>query len=615
MSMHPDVARITARIQERSAAKRSAYLARIDQAKSTATIRSRLSCGNLAHGFAASGADKDALRARRVPNIAIVTAYDDMLSAHQPMEQYPTLIRMAARNAGCSAQVAGGVPAMCDGVTQGRIGMELSLFSRDVIAMSTAIALSHDMFDAMLLLGVCDKIVPGMLIGALSFGHLPAILVPAGPMTSGLSNPEKARIRQAYAAGKASRDELLEAEAQSYHGAGTCTFFGTANSNQMLLEVMGLMLPGAAFVHPNTPLRDALTVAATEQVARITAQGTDYRPIGHTIDEKAIVNAMVGLAATGGSTNHAIHLVAIARAAGVVIDWDDLDELSRATPLLARIYPNGSADVNHFQAAGGLPFVIRELLDAGLMHADILCVHGGSLRAQAQDPWLDDLTLRWRPAAAQSLDPSVLKAVRDPFDREGGLRCLRGNLGRAVVKVSAVKPEHRNLEAPVRLFESQDALLAAFEAGALAPEQAGDFIAVIRGQGPRANGMPELHKLTPTLAVLQDRGQKVALLTDGRMSGASGKVLAAIHLTPESAMQGPIGKLRDGDRVRINSESGELTALVDADEWASRAVILPAPEPFGMGRELFGWMRAQVTSAETGALGLPLDMAPEMDSH
>ena len=602
MSLHPVVERVTARIRERSHALRSAYLAGIEAARLAQPARTRLGCGNLAHGFAAAGQDKPLLRGARGANIGIVTAYNDMLSAHQPLQHYPELIKMAARGVGASAQVAGGVPAMCDGVTQGRAGMELSLFSRDVIAQATAIALSHEMFDGALLLGVCDKIVPGLLIGALAFGHLPMILVPAGPMPSGLPNAEKARVRQAYAEGKATREELLEAEAASYHSAGTCTFYGTANSNQMLVEVMGLHLPGSAFVNPGTPLRDALTVAAAERVCAITALGDAYTPIGRTIDEKAIVNAMVGLAATGGSTNHAIHLVAIARAAGLVIDWDDLDELSRATPLLARVYPNGQGDVNHFQAAGGLGVVIRELLDAGLMHEDIRCVHGGSLREQAREPHLDDLRLRWREPPAASLDATILRGVADPFDSEGGLRRLQGNLGRAVVKVSAVKPEHRVIEAPARVFAAQDDLLAAFKAGALV----GDFVAVIRAQGPRANGMPELHKLTPTLGVLQDRGQRVALLTDGRMSGASGKVLAAIHVTPEAVCGGAIAKLRDGDRVRIDAEAGTMDVLLDARELAAReaAAFDLAPNRIGLGRDLFGGLRAHVGSAEAGACTL-----------
>ncbi len=605
MSLHPVVERVTARIADKSRRTRETYLARVDAARPQGPTRRHLGCGNLAHAFAASGSDKPMLKTGAGGNIGIVTAYNDMLSAHQPMEQYPTLIRMAARNAGGSAQVAGGVPAMCDGVTQGRTGMELSLFSRDTVALATAVALSHEMFDAALMLGVCDKIVPGLLIGALSFGHLPVIFVPAGPMPSGLPNKEKAAVRQRYAEGKASRDELLEAESASYHGAGTCTFYGTANSNQMLMEVMGLHMPGTAFVNPNTPLRDALTVAATEQALRITHLGDDYRPIGRTVDEKAIVNAMVGLAATGGSTNHALHLVAIARAAGLIIDWDDLDELSQATPLLARVYPNGSADVNHFHTAGGLGFIIRELIDAGLMHADIRCVHGGDLRQQAQSPALDGTSLVWRAPPTQSGDIAIVRGVAEPFDREGGLRRLQGNLGRAVVKISAVAPEHRAIAAPAKVFDSQDALLDAFKAGALT----GDFVAVIRGQGPRANGMPELHKLTPTLSVLQDRGQRVALLTDGRMSGASGKVLAAIHVSPEAACGGALAKVRDGDPIRIDAEAGVMQADVADAEWVARAPSISdlSGNAHGVGRELFGLMRANVGTAEEGACSLFVD--------
>ena len=601
-ALHPVVERVTARIAERSRPTRTDYLARMDAARAQGPYRYKLSCGNLAHAFAASGEDKPALRGGRSGNIGIVTAYNDMLSAHQPLEQYPTLIRMAARNAGGSAQVAGGVPAMCDGVTQGRDGMELSLFSRDTIALATAVSLSHDAFDAVLCLGVCDKIVPGLLIGALSFGHLPVIFVPAGPMPSGISNKQKAEVRQRYALGQATQGELMDAEAASYHAPGTCTFYGTANSNQMLMEVMGLHIPGTAFVPPNTPLRDALTVAAAEQALRITALGDGYRPLAHTIDEKAIVNAMVGLAATGGSTNHALHLVAVARAAGLIIDWNDLDELSKATPLLARVYPNGSADVNHFEAAGGIGFVISQLLDAGLLHEDILCVHGGGMRQQAQQPYLDDLALRWRDPPAQSRDTDIVRPVSAPFDSEGGLRRLQGNLGRAVVKISAVAPQFRRHQAPARIFESQDALLAAFKAGKLE----GDFIAVVRGQGPRANGMPELHKLTPTLAALQDRGQRVALLTDGRMSGASGKVLAAIHVTPEAADGGALAKLREGDPLLIDAEAGTMDALVDAAEWSARDALPPdlSGNQSGTGRELFGLMRASVGSAEHGACSL-----------
>ncbi len=602
MSLHPVVERVTSRIAERSRGSRDDYLARMQHAHTQNPARSKLSCGNLAHAFAASGEDKPLLRGSRGGNIGIVTAYNDMLSAHQPMEHYPTLIRAAARSAGGAAQVAGGVPAMCDGVTQGRDGMELSLFSRDAIALATAVSLSHDMFDAAILLGVCDKIVPGLLIGALSFGHLPVIFVPAGPMASGLPNKEKAAVRQRYAEGKASREELLEAESQSYHGPGTCTFYGTANSNQMLLEMMGLMMPGAAFVNPGTRLRDALTVAATEQVLRITTLGNNYTPLAKSIDEKAIVNAMVGLAATGGSTNHAIHLVAIARAAGLIIDWDDLDALSRATPLLARVYPNGGADVNHYQAAGGLGFTMRELIDAGLLHPDIHCVHGGDLRTQLREPKLDDLKLHWIEPPAQPVDREVVRTVDEPFDSEGGLRRLSGNLGRAVVKVSAVALDHRAITAPARIFDSQDAMLDAFKAGSLT----GDFVAVIRAQGPRANGMPELHKLTPALGVLQDRGQRVALLTDGRMSGASGKVLAAIHVVPEAIAGGALARLRDGDVIVIDSEAGRLDVELDEATFAARepARFDLTPNHHGMGRELFALMRNAVSSAEEGACSL-----------
>ena len=602
MSLHPVVERVTERIRERSAPTRSAYLARIEVARAKGTARARLSCGNLAHGFAASGDDKDALKLQVKPNLGIVTAYNDMLSAHQPFATYPELIKMAARNAGGTAQVAGGVPAMCDGVTQGRTGMELSLWSRDTIAQATAVALSHDMFDAAVMLGVCDKIVPGMLMGALAFGHLPVIFIPAGPMPSGLPNKEKAAVRQRYAEGKATRDELLAAESASYHSAGTCTFYGTANSNQMLMEVMGLHLPGTAFVNPGTTLRDALTVAAAEQALRITALGDDYRPIGHTVDEKAIVNAMVGLAATGGSTNHVIHLVAMARAAGIRITWDDLDELSRVTPLMARVYPNGSADVNHFHAAGGLGFVIRELIDAGRLHRDILGVHGGDLARQSLEPHLDGTRLEWREPPPASGDLNVLRPVSEPFDAEGGLRLVTGRLGRAVVKISAVAPEHRRITAPAKVFDDQDDLLTAFKAGQLG----GDFVAVIRRQGPRANGMPELHKLTPTLGLLQDRGQRVALLTDGRMSGASGKVLAAIHLVPEAVAGGAIAKLRDGDVITIDAEASSVEVDVPDADWAARA---NAPmdlsgNQFGMGRELFAVFRERVDSAEDGACAL-----------
>ena len=597
--MHKTIDKVTARIRDRSSETRRRYLDRIDQAGDQGPARSVVSCGNLAHAFAASGEDKPTLKALKQPNLGIVSAYNDMLSAHQPLERFPALIKLAARGKGCTAQFAGGVPAMCDGVTQGQPGMELSLFSRDVIAQATAVSLSHNTFDAALMLGVCDKIVPGLMIGALAFGHLPVIMVPGGPMPSGLPNSEKARIRKAYADGKASREDLLEAESQSYHSPGTCTFYGTANSNQMLMEVMGLHLPGTAFINPNTPLREQLTLAAAERACDITARGEAYTPIGRSVDEKAIVNAMVGLAATGGSTNHAIHLVAIARTAGLIIDWNDLDEISRATPLLMRVYPNGQADVNHFHAAGGMGVVIRELLDAGLLHPDIRTVHGGDLYAQAQEPTLDDNRLAWKAPPKTSADTDILRGVAEPFAPEGGIRLLKGNLGRAIVKISAVDPEHRRIEAPARIFDSQEELIEAFKAGTLD----GDFVAVIRGQGPRANGMPELHKLTPTLQVLQDRGQRVALLTDGRMSGASGSVLAAIHVVPEAASDGLIGMLLDGDTVTIDAEAGRLDCACGPEELRRREPrpLDLTPNRSGIGRELFGAMRAGASDAEAGA--------------
>lgn len=597
--MHKTIERVTDRIRARSAEPRARYLERIDRAGDQGPARSSISCGNLAHAFAASGEDKPTLKALKAPNLGIVSAYNDMLSAHQPLERFPGLIKLAARGKGCTAQFAGGVPAMCDGVTQGQPGMELSLFSRDVIAQATAVSLSHNTFDAALLLGVCDKIVPGLVIGALAFGHLPVILVPAGPMPSGLPNSEKARVRKAHAEGKASREDLLEAESQSYHAPGTCTFYGTANSNQMLMEVMGLHLPGAAFINPNTPLREQLTLAAAERACDITAHGAEYTPIGHSVDEKAIVNGMVGLAATGGSTNHAIHLVAMARAAGLIIDWNDLDEISRATPLLAHLYPNGQADVNHFHAAGGMGFVIRELLDAGVLHPDLRTVHGGDLHDQAQEPTLDGDRLAWKSAPEKSRDPEILRGAAAPFSPEGGIRLLTGNLGRAIIKISAVAPEHRRIEAPARIFDSQEELLAAFRSGTLE----GDFVAVIRGQGPGANGMPELHKLTPTLQVLQDRGQRVAIVTDGRMSGASGSVPAAIHVVPEAAAGGAIGMLNDGDMVTVDAEAGRLDCQPGPAELRrrdARPMNLEANRS-GTGRELFGAMRAGVGDAESGA--------------
>jgi phosphogluconate dehydratase len=535
----------------------------------------------------------------RWPNIAIVTSYNDMLSAHQPFERFPGLIRVAAREAGATAQVAGGVPAMCDGVTQGQTGMELSLFSRDVIAMSTGIALAHGMFDATLCLGVCDKIVPGLLIGALAFGHLPTIFVPAGPMPSGVANKEKARIRKLFAEGQCGRDLLLESEAGSYHSAGTCTFYGTANSNQMLMEVMGLHLPGSAFVPPNTPLRDALTAAASKRAARITSLGNEYLPIGEIVDARAIVNAIVGLLSTGGSTNHTLHLVAMARAAGIVVDWTDFSELSDVVPLLARIYPNGAADVNHFHAAGGMGFLIRELIHAGLMHADVLTVAGQGLEAYTQEPYLSDEGVAWREAPHASGDESVLRPASRPFSADGGLKLMRGNLGRAVIKVSAVRSEHRVVEAPARVFDDQDDVLKAFSAGELAR----DVVVVVRFQGPRANGMPELHKLTPALSSLQDKGFKVALITDGRMSGASGTVPAAIHVTPEVLHGGPLGKVRDGDVIRVDSHTGELEARVPAEEWGRREVAVGqlGRNEYGTGRELFRMFRANAGGAEEGA--------------
>jgi phosphogluconate dehydratase len=597
--IHPRVLTVTERIRDRSRHERTAYLGRIDGEVGNGTTRARLSCTNLAHGFAASPTgDKDALKNLRWPNLAIVTAYNDMLSAHQPFEGYPGLIRVAARDAGATAQVAGGVPAMCDGVTQGHAGMELSLFSRDVIAMSTGIALAHGMFDGALCLGVCDKIVPGLLIGALAFGHLPTIFVPAGPMPTGIANKEKARIRQLFAEGKVGRDALLESECGSYHSAGTCTFYGTANSNQMLMEVMGLHMPGSAFVPPNTPLRDALTAAATQRLARITSLGKEHIALGRVIDERAIVNGIVGLVATGGSTNHTLHLVTIARAAGIIIDWTDFSELSDVVPLLARIYPNGSADVNHFHAAGGMGFLVRELLQAGLMHGEVQTVAGVGLDAYTQEPWLSPEGLAWRAAPAESGDSSVLRPASNPFSADGGLKLMRGNLGRSVIKISAVQSEHRVVEAPARVFDDQDHVIKAFKDGELAR----DVIVVVRYQGPRANGMPELHKLTPALASLQSRGFKVALVTDGRMSGASGSVPAAIHVSPECLSGGPLAKVRDGDVIRLDSLAGTLTVDVPEETFAHRTVSTPVLEhnQHGMGRDLFRMFRTNAATAEEG---------------
>ena len=597
-TLHPRIKQITEAIIERSLPNRTAYLAQIEAATSRTPQRRSLACANFAHGFAAAEAmDKLKLKAAPTPNIAIVSSYNDMLSAHQPLEQFPAIIKQAAREVGATAQFAGGVPAMCDGVTQGRAGMELSLFSREVIAMSTAIALSHDMFDGALCLGVCDKIIPGLLIGALHFGHLPVVFVPAGPMSSGLSNTDKSKIRQQFAEGKIGRDALLEAEAKAYHGAGTCTFYGTANSNQLLMEMMGLHLAGAAFVSPNTPLRHALTAQAAKQVSQITALGDDYRPIGRIVDEKAIVNAMVGLLASGGSTNHTMHLVAIAKAAGITINWTDFSELSAITPLIARIYPNGPADINHFHAAGGMGFMIAQLLQAGLLHRDVLTVQGTGLEAYQTEPWLDQAQLKWRAAPQQSLDAQVLTTADNPFSIDGGLKLLEGNLGRAVIKVSAVKPEHRFICAPARVFTSQAAVIEAFEAGQLD----NDGVVVVMGQGAAACGMPELHKLIPVLGILQDRGFKVALVTDGRMSGASGKVPAAIHVSPEAVLGGALAYVRDGDLITVDAEHGLLHAEVaNLSERTPQTIDLSCHQT-GTGRELFRIFRTHTSSAEQGA--------------
>jgi phosphogluconate dehydratase len=592
---------VTERLTRRTHDRRQRYLDKIRTACSRGPRRGHLSCGNLAHGFAACGTDDKAdLMADTKANIAIVSAYNDMLSAHQPLERFPALIKAACREAGAVAQFAGGVPAMCDGVTQGQPGMELSLFSRDVVAMATGIALSHDMFDGALYLGICDKIVPGLVIGALAFGHLPAVFVPGGPMPSGLPNEEKAKTRQLYAQGKLGRAELLEAEAASYHSPGTCTFYGTANTNQMLMEIMGLHLPGASFVNPNTPLRDALTSHAAKRVTEITALGNAYTPIGEMLDEKAFINGVVGLHATGGSTNHTLHLVAMAQAAGIDLTWDDMAELSEIVPLLCRIYPNGLADVNHFHQAGGMAFLIKELLEDGLLHNDIRTIAGeGGLALYTETPTLDGDRLTWQPGPTTSADPTILAPTTKPFSPNGGLKLLEGNLGRAVIKISAVKPDRRIIEAPAMVFHDQNDMLDAFKAGELDK----DHVAVVRFQGPTANGMPELHKLTPALGILQDKGFRVALLTDGRMSGASGKVPAAIHLTPEATHGGPIAKIQTGDLIRIDAEQGTVEALVDAATWNART---PATADLsaahqGCGRELFTAFRSSVGTADTGA--------------
>ena len=590
--MNPAIETVTQRIIEKSRATRQRYLDLIAREGDKGINRATMSCGNLAHGFAASGEDKPSIRTGHAMNIGIVTAYNDMLSAHQPYGRYPEAIKLFAREVGATAQIAGGVPAMCDGVTQGQRGMELSLFSRDTIALSTAVSLSHAMFEGALLLGICDKIVPGLLIGALRFGHLPTILVPAGPMPSGLANKEKQRIRQLFAEGKASREELLEAEAASYHGAGTCTFYGTANSNQMMMEVMGLHMPGAAFVNPGTKLRTELTRAATHRLTEIGKDG-DYRPLGLCIDEKAIVNACVGLLATGGSTNHALHIPAIARAAGIQIDWQDLDELSAAVPLIARVYPNGSGDVNHFHAAGGIGFVIRELLDAGLLHRDIMTVGADDLTGYGQEPVMDGDALTWRDSPAMSGDDAMLRPPATPFMADGGMRLVQGNLGRATFKTSAVDPSRWITEAPARVFQSQEDVQAAFKAGELDR----DVIVVVRFQGPRANGMPELHKLTTPLGILQDRGFKVAMVTDGRMSGASGKIPAAIHCTPEALGGGPLAFVQDGDIIRLCGHDGTLEVKADL---STRTAAAAPPVEEGMGRELFAMLRLGADGAEKG---------------
>ncbi len=593
--------RVTQRITERSAATRATYLASVATQRKTGTQRGGMGCANMAHTTAALPAnDKLKIHAERAPHVGVVTAYNDMLSAHQPYEHYPELIRDHARTLGATAQVAGGVPAMCDGVTQGAAGMELSLFSRDVIALSTAVALSHNVFDAALFLGICDKIVPGLFMGAVQFGHLSGVFVPAGPMTSGLSNDAKAKVRQKYAQGLVGRDALLESEAQAYHSPGTCTFYGTANSNQMLMEIMGLHLPGASFVNPGTDLREALTKAALARAIAMTGRtGEAAICLADIVGEKTIVNGIIGLLATGGSTNHTIHLVAMARAAGILIDWDDFAELSAVVPLLARVYPNGSADVNHFHAAGGMGFLMQELLANGLLHGDVSTVMGQDLTAYTQEPWLDEGRLAWRPVPAQSGDTAVLRPVSAPFSADGGLRLLQGNLGRSVVKVSAVKPEHRVVRAQAVVVGDQQDLLALFNAGQLEK----DLIAVVRYQGPRANGMPELHKLTPPLAVLQGKGFKVALVTDGRMSGASGKVPAAIHLSPEALADGPIARVMDGDWITLDCERGVLELEVDAATLAARTVVHPdlSHNAHGTGRELFGLFRRHASTPETGA--------------
>jgi phosphogluconate dehydratase len=607
--MKPALIEVTERIRERSAPTRKAYLERLRKLASRPRGADRMGCSNVAHAFAAlPGSDKFKVVAEKALNIGVVTAYNDMLSAHQPYEGYPAIIRDEARKLGATVQVAGGVPAMCDGVTQGMEGMELSLFSRDTIAMGTAVALSHDVFDAALMLGVCDKIVPGLLIGALHFGHLPTVFVPAGPMASGLSNSAKAKVREQYAQGQVGRDALLEAESAAYHGPGTCTFYGTANSNQMLLEAMGLHVPGTAFIHPADGLREHLTREAVRTVLKLTPRGR-FTPIGEVVDERVIVNALVALLATGGSTNHLIHWVAVARAAGIIINWSDFSDLSAVTPLLARVYPNGVADVNQFQAAGGPGFVIRELIDSGCMFGDVATVASGAgeggegLRAYTRVPAVEAAALKWVDQPTAPIDASVVRTAAEPFSATGGLALLTGNIGRSVIKISAVPEDRHVVEAPAIVFDTQEELQRAFKAGELER----DFVAVVRFQGPQANGMPELHKLTPPLAVLQGKGFKVALVTDGRMSGASGKVPAAIHVSPEALAGGPLGKVRTGDLIRLDAVAGTLNALVSAEEWARRDQATLSPEKaedngHGIGRELFGAMRRSVRAAEEGAV-------------
>jgi len=597
MTLDPRIHAVTRRIIDRSANRRGLYLERLEKAADQGPARAHLSCSNAAHAYAAMGDDKASLAADRAPNIGIVTAYNDMLSAHQPYENYPAMIREAAQAAGATAQVAGGVPAMCDGVTQGRAGMELSLLSRDTIAMSAGVAMSHDCFDAGLWLGVCDKIVPGLVIAAASFGHVPAVFVPAGPMTSGLPNDEKAKVRQAFATGKATREDLMVAEMAAYHGPGTCTFYGTANTNQMLMEFMGLQLPGSAFVNPGTEIREAMTRAAVTRAAAITNLGTDWRPAGHVLSEKAFVNGIVGLMATGGSTNLVLHLPAMAHAAGIHLELEDFEDIAKAVPLMAKVYPNGLADVNHFHAAGGLAYLIGQLLDAGLLHDDVETVAGSGLSLYAREPKLIDGALSWGEGPRESLNDRIVRPVSDPFQPHGGLTQLQGNLGRGVIKTSAVDPARHTIQAPARVFSDQEQVKTAFRAG----EFTSDTIVVVRFQGPRANGMPELHSLTPMLAVLQDRGLKVALVTDGRMSGASGKVPAAIHMSPEAAAGGPLARVQDGDLIRLDATTGDLSVLAEGFDARTPATADLSGNDWGCGRDLFANLRRNASDSTHGA--------------